>query len=177
MTYSFTKPVSKHVLKPATKIWAFYFVVAFAILFYFRIHLIEQTDESKALQDSMKAQQDKIVKSTNDVVEESKRLYYELGVTTKVKERDLKLRMQIENILAMIPDNVVVEEIRFTNNSLYMKGQTISQELFETSMQGQLRAIYSSSNASFYQLPSGWYNFESISKTTDGLEDRVDTIN
>ena len=55
-----------------------------------------------------------------------------------------------------------------------MRGITASRELFETSLQSQLRAIYTTSNASFYELPSGWLNFESISQTDDGLIDRVD---
>ncbi|RDU66366.1 hypothetical protein CQA53_03865 [Helicobacter didelphidarum] len=178
MTYSFTKATSKHVLKPATKIWGFYFILAFGILIAFKVHLLTEIEESKATQDAMKIEQERIVTTTNNLVKEGERLHYELGVTAKIKDRDEKLRTQIENILFMIPENVVIDEIRFENNSLFMRGITTSKELFETSLQSQLRAIYSTSNASFYQLPSGWYNFESISKTSqdDGLTNRVDEI-
>ena len=174
MTYSFTKPTSKHILKAATKIWGFYFILAFGILSVFRIHLLQEVDESKIMQEAMKAEQERVVNSTNNLVKESERLYYELGVTKEIKERDEKMRLQIENILNMIPQDVVISEIRFENNSLFMRGQTTSQELFETSLQSQLRAIYSKSDATFYQLPSGWLNFESISQTTEGLTERID---
>lgn len=174
MTYSFTKATSKHILKPATKIWGFYFILAFGILIGFRVHLLMQVEDLKEMQNILKAEQEQIVETTDSLIKEGERLYYELGVTTKIKQRDEKLRQQIENILNMIPDKVAISEIRFENNRLFMRGITASRELFETSLQSQLRAIYTTSNASFYELPSGWLNFESISQTDDGLIDRVD---
>ena len=105
MTYSFTKPTSKHILKAATKIWGFYFILAFGILSVFRIHLLQEVDESKIMQEAMKAEQERVVNSTNNLVKESERLYYELGVTKEIKERDEKMRLQIENILNLIPQD------------------------------------------------------------------------
>lgn len=178
MTYSFTKPTSKHVLKPATRIWGFYFILAFSILIVFKVQLLLQVENLKATQNELKEEQDKIIQSTKNLEKESDRLYYELEVTQKIDIRDEKLRMQIQNIINMIPQGVQITTIRFDNNELFMRGTTISKELFETSLQSQLRTIYARSNASFYELPSGWLNFESISQTLsdDGLIERIDNI-
>ena len=178
MTYSFTKATPKHVLKPATKIWAFYFILAFGIMIAFKIQILLQIENLKETQNAAKAEQERIVQKTKSLEQESERLYYELGVTQKITNRDEKLRMQIQNIIAMIPQGVQISTIKFDNNQLFIQGTTISKELFETSLQSQLRTIYASSNASFYELPSGWFNFESISQTlsNDGLIERVDNI-
>lgn len=178
MTYSFTKATSKHVLKPATKIWIFYFILAFGILIIFKVQLLLQVENLKETQELAKAEQERIIQTTKDLEQASERLYYELEVAQKINVRDEKLRMQIQNIIAMIPQGVQITTIRFENNQLFMRGITISKELFETSLQSQLRTIYASSNASFYELPSGWLNFESISQTLndDGLVERIDEI-
>ncbi|EEO23081.1 MAG: hypothetical protein SPJ83_06065 [Helicobacter sp.] len=178
MTYSFTKATTKHVLKPATKIWGFYFILAFGILIVFKVQLLLQVENLKETQNLAKAEQERIIQSTKNLEQESERLYYELEVAQKINVRDEKLRMQIQNIIAMIPQGVQISTIRFENNQLFMRGTTISRELFETSLQSQLRTIYARSNASFYELPSGWLNFESISQTLsdDGLIERIDNI-
>lgn len=178
MTYSFTKATSKHVLKPATKIWAFYFILAFAVMIVFKVQLLLQIENLKEVQNAAKAEQERVIQKTKSLEKESNRLYYELGVTQKIADRDKKLRMQIQNIIAMIPQGVQVSMIKFDNNQLFIQGITISKELFETSLQSQLRTIYASSNASFYELPSGWFNFESVSQTLsdDGLIERIDNI-
>ncbi|WP_104718388.1 hypothetical protein [Helicobacter trogontum] len=178
MTYSFTKATSKHVLKPATKIWIFYFILAFGILIIFKVQLLLQVQNLKETQELAKAEQERIIQTTKDLEQASERLYYELEVAQKINVRDEKLRMQIQNIIAMIPQGVQITTIRFENNQLFMRGTTISKELFETSLQSQLRTIYASSNASFYELSSGWLNFESISQTLndDGLVERIDEI-
>ncbi len=178
MTYSFTKATPKRVLKPATKIWAFYFILAFGILVGFKVKLLLQIEALKETQIAAKAEQERIVQSTKALEQEGERLHYELGVAQKIANRDEKLRMQIQNIIAMIPQGVQITTIRFENNQLFMRGTTISKELFETSLQSQLRTIYARSNASFYELPSGWFNFESISQTLadDGLIERIDNI-
>ena len=118
------------------------------------------------------------MQSTKNLEQESERLYYELEVAQKINVRDEKLRMQIQNIIAMISQGVQISTIRFENNQLFMRGTTISRELFETSLQSQLRTIYARSNASFYELPSGWLNFKFISQTLsdDGLIERIDNI-
>ena len=54
MTYSFTKATTKHVLKPATKIWGFYFILAFGILIVFKVQLLLQVRESKRNTESSK---------------------------------------------------------------------------------------------------------------------------
>ncbi|RDU60077.1 hypothetical protein [Helicobacter sp. MIT 14-3879] len=176
MTYSFTKPTSKHVFKLATKIWIFYFIVAFGILISFKVLLLLQIEELKEEQEAMKIEQEHIKQTTEKLSKEGERLHYELGVVTQVKNRDEKLRQQIENILNMIPDQVAISEIKFENNRLFIRGITSSKEVFETSLQSQLRAIYSSSEANFYQLSSGWFNFESISQTDkdNGLIERIE---
>lgn len=178
MTYSFTKATSKHVLKPATKIWIFYFILAFGILIIFKVQLLLQVQNLKETQELAKAEQERIIQTTKDLEQASERLYYELEVAQKINVRDEKLRMQIQNIIAMIPQGVQITTIRFENNQLFMRGTTISKELFETSLQSQLRTIYASSNTSFYELSSGWLNFESISQTLndDGLVERIDEI-
>lgn len=178
MTYSFTKATPKHVLKPATKIWAFYFILAFGILVGFRVHILLDIEDLKEKQTLAKAEQERILAQTKDLEKEGERLHYELGVAKKITGRDEKLRKQIENIIAMIPDGVQITTIRFDNSQLFMRGKAMSRELFETSLQSQLRTIYARSNASFYELPSGWVNFESVSQTLgdDGLIDRIDEI-
>ncbi len=178
MTYSFTKATSKHVLKPATKIWAFYFVLAFGILIVFKVNLLLQIESLKESQESMKAEQELIANKTASLEKEGERLHYELGIASQITNRDEKLRTQIKNIIDMIPQGIQISEIKFDNNVLFMRGITISRELFETSLQSQLRTIYTTSNASFYELSSGWLNFESISKTADndGLIERIDEI-
>ena len=85
MTYSFTKATSKHILKPATKIWGFYFILAFGILIGFRVHLLMQVEDLKEMQNILKAEQEQIVETTDSLIKEGERLYYELGVTTKIK--------------------------------------------------------------------------------------------
>ncbi len=178
MTYSFTKATSKHVLKPVTKIWAFYFIIAFGILVVFKVNLLLQIESLKESQENMKAEQKRILKTTQSLEKEGERLHYELGVASQIKNRDEKLRTQIKNIINMIPQGIQISEIKFDNQILFIRGTTISKELFETSLQSQLRTIYSMSNASFYELPSGWLNFESISQTIgdDGLIERIDEI-
>lgn len=175
MKYSFTKPISKHIFKLATKIWVFYFIVAFGILMYFRVVLVLQTEDLKEDQELMRVEQEYIKQLNNVLAKENERLYYELDVITQIKDQDEKLRQQIRNILNMIPEQVEIHEIRFDNNRLFIRGLTSSKEIFENLLQSQLRAVYSKSESSFYELPSGWYNFESISQTAenDGLLQRT----
>ncbi|RDU72504.1 hypothetical protein CQA66_04100 [Helicobacter aurati] len=175
MTYSFTKPTTKHIFKLATKIWVFYIGVALGILIYFRVFLLLQIEDLKEEQELMKIEQEYIKKANDTLTKEGERLYYELDVVSQIKNHDEKLRTQIQNILNMIPNQVAISEIKFENNRLFIRGITASKELFETSLQSQLRAVYSKSEASFYELPSGWYNFESVSQTSDddGLLQRI----
>lgn len=176
MTYSFTKPTSKHIFKPVTKIWGFYFAISFGILIGFNIFLSAQIEGLKEQREIMKLEQEHVRLSTEALVREGERLNYELGVIKYVRNKDDKLRKQIENILNMIPNQVAISEIKFENNRLFMRGIAASKEVFETSLESQLRSIYSKSESSIYALPSGWYNFESISQTSegDGLLQRID---
>lgn len=82
------------------------------------------------------------------------------------QQQNTSLTNAITNIFELIPEQITINLISLSNESLIIKGITPTKELYTFLLDPSLKAIFAQSRVDFFILPSGWYNFISVSKIT-----------
>lgn len=84
----------------------------------------------------------------------------------EIQQKNKTLMEGITNLLNLIPEQITINSIYLEEDKLTIKGITPSKELYIFLLEAPLKAIFDQSNVDFFVLPSGWYNFVSVSKTS-----------
>lgn len=164
MHYSFISPLRKPIFSPITKSWILCFVVSAFIIVGIVMLLKFQTqtfiDQSNEV--DIKIDQQTILKS--NLTADLNYLNTQLNEIKTIQAENAALISAIENLFGLIPDQITINTISLTENELTIKGITPSKELYIFLLESPLRAIFTESKVDFFVLPSGWYNFVSVSK-------------
>lgn len=164
MHYSFISPLRKPIFSPITKSWILCFVVSAFIIVGIVMLLKFQTqtfiDQSNEV--DIKIDQQTILKS--NLTADLNYLNTQLNEIKTIQAENAALISAIENLFGLIPDQITINTISLTKNELTIKGITPSKELYIFLLESPLRAIFTESKVDFFVLPSGWYNFVSVSK-------------
>ncbi|KIM09345.1 MAG: hypothetical protein KU28_01615 [Sulfurovum sp. PC08-66] len=71
------------------------------------------------------------------------------------------LGQSIKNLFDIVPDKITLNKAFLDKNSLTLYGKTPSKETYQFMLLAPLRSIFDRSYTTYYQLPNGWFNFES----------------
>lgn len=164
MIFSFTSPPHKPILTPITKSWLISIMASIVVVIGIWIILIFQTDSFVFHSNSLDKEIDQQVQKKTNLVAKLDFLNMQLNELSAIKKENSTLINAIENLFGLIPDQITLNTIILTDNTLTIKGITPSKELYFFLLESPLRAIFSETNADFFVLPSGWYNFISVSK-------------
>ncbi len=69
----------------------------------------------------------------------------------------------VKNFFDLVPAGVVLELAEFRENTLRLKGTTVSEEHFNNTLQRSLASLFSRSSTRFTPLENGRYAFNNIS--------------
>lgn len=168
MNYSFISPLHKPIFSPITKSWALCFLASGLIVvgIYFLLKFQTQSFINQSNNIDNKINNQATLK--NELSDKLKYLNTQLDEIRLIQEENTALINAIENLFDLIPDQITINSISLTNNELTIKGITPSKELYIFLLESPLRAIFSESKVDFFVLPSGWYNFVSVSKIIKG---------
>lgn len=168
MNYSFISPLRKPIFSPITKAWALCFfasgLVIVGIYFLLKFQTQSFIDQSNNIDTQINQQ----ASLKTDLTDKLNYLNTQLNEIRTIQEENTALINAIENLFGLIPDQITINSISLTNNELTIKGITPSKELYIFLLESPLRAIFSESKVDFFVLPSGWYNFISVSKIIKG---------
>lgn len=166
MIFSFSTPTSKNLLSPLTKSWIACFIASILSIsgIYALISFQSQQfiDQSNALEQDILTQQQTKTQLSNQFD------YLETQVQQiqGIRKENTALITALENLFNLIPDQITINSITLDQNALVIKGITPSKELYVFLLESPLKAIFAESRVDFFVLPSGWYNFVSVSKIT-----------
>lgn len=165
MKYSFTAVQPKRIFSKIVKIWWFYIFLSVFLIGAFSINLKIQTGQSIKNSKDMVQKQDFYYQQIQKVQSNQKRLEYELLVIKDDITDNMLVKDAIDNLLNLIPDQITISLIEIKDQSLVIKGNTPSKEVFRYLLQDPLKAIFGESKVSFFMLSNGGYEFVSESHT------------
>lgn len=165
MRYSFTAVQPKRIFSKIVKIWWFYIFLSVFFIGAFSINLKIQTEQSAKNSKDMSQKQDFYYQQIQKVQTNQKRLEYELLVIKDDITDNMLVKDAIDNLLNLIPDQITISLIEIKDQSLIIKGNTPSKEVFRYLLQDPLKAIFGESKVSFFMLSNGGYEFVSESHT------------
>ncbi|RDU73564.1 hypothetical protein CQA57_04470 [Helicobacter anseris] len=165
MKYSFTAVQPKRIFSKIVKIWWFYIFLSVFLIGAFSINLKIQTEQSTKNSKDMVQKQDFYYQQIQKVQSNQKRLEYELLVIKDDITDNMLVKDAIDNLLNLIPDQITISLIEIKDQSLVIKGNTPSKEVFRYLLQDPLKAIFGESKVSFFMLSNGGYEFVSESHT------------
>lgn len=164
MIFSFTAPSHKPIFSPITKAWLTCFFASFLVVLMVFLMLGEQTrsmiDQSNLIDTEINNQGN--VKS--NLQSKIQYLDSQIQQISTIKQENTALLTGLENLFGLIPEQITINTISLSNEALIIKGITPSKELYLFLLESPLRAIFNESNVDFFVLPSGWFNFVSVSK-------------
>lgn len=164
MIFSFTSPTHKPILTPITKSWLICIMASTLVVMGIWLILSYQTDAFVNQSNTIDQEINRQENTKTDLVNKLDFLNMQISEVAAIKGENTILINAIENLFGLIPDQITLNTISLTDNTLTIKGITPSKELYTFLLESPLKAIFSETNADFFVLPSGWYNFVSISK-------------
>ncbi|MFP4486374.1 MAG: hypothetical protein ACLFOC_05400 [Campylobacterales bacterium] len=167
MRYSFITPQEKKIFQDNTKVWMGLFALSIMMLLVFNLFLSYKQSDMELL----KEENELIEKESVQKIASGRELLETLNKDKNFGEKVLTdndvLKESLENLFELIPDQITVNETRMESDTLVIKGITPSKDVYEFLLAVPLKSIFSSSKATFYRLPNGWYNFISINKVDE----------
>lgn len=168
MHYSFINPLRKPIFSPITKSWIFCFIISGTILACIYLLLNFQTQAFVNQSNKIDQEITKQGEIKNNLTNQLNYLNTQLDEIKTIQAENTALIGAIENLFGLIPDQITIHTISLTDTELTIKGITPSKELYIFLLESPLQAIFTESKVDFFVLPSGWYNFVSVSKIIKG---------
>lgn len=165
MRYSFTLAQPKRILSKIVKIWWFYIFISIGLMVGFVLNLQMQTRVAIKNGSEMEQKQEFYQQQIQKILTNRKRLEYQLLVIKNDITDNMVIKDAIENLLNLIPDQITISLVEIKDQSLIIKGNTPSKEVFKYLLQDPLKAIFGKSKVSFFMLSNGGYEFVSESLT------------
>ncbi|MCE3047232.1 hypothetical protein [Helicobacter kayseriensis] len=164
MRLSFITPNKKSLISSTTASWLLCFIASTLVIIGFWTLLEIQSKSferySQDFEQNIKHQQN--IQSTLN--QELDFLNSQLEMLKNINQQNISLINATKNLFDLIPDQITINSIALTDDMLTLKGITPSKELYIFLLGTPLKAIFSESRVDFFVLPSGWYNFVSVSK-------------
>lgn len=164
MTFSFTSPSHKPIFTPVTKSWLVCFFASFLVVVMICFILGEQTSSMISQTNAIDVEIDKQGVVKDNLQSKIQYLNTQVQQISSIKQENTALLSGLENLFGLFPDQITINTITLSDESLIIKGITPSKELYLFLLESPLRAIFNESNVDFFVLPSGWYNFVSVNK-------------
>lgn len=170
MKLSFISPNRKFFLSSIAQSWLACFVASILVVIMIWFLLDWQIERflrySKQIQQQIKQEQSR----QNILNQNLSFLQLQIQKIQEAQQQNISLTSAIQNLFDLIPEQITINSISLTNQSLTLKGITPSKELYTFLLDPSLKAIFSQSRVNFFILPSGWYNFVSVNKINSNKE-------
>lgn len=166
MRFSFIAAKPKYLLSRIVKIWLLYIGCSLFLMIGFGLILQIQTAQYMRKHSNIITEQGVYEDKIQEVKAEQERVGYEIGIAKEIVMDNTSIKNTVDNILSLIPDQITISLIEIQKDSLTIKGYTPSKEVFRYMLQNPLRAVFGHSDASFYMLSNGGYEFVSRSNMT-----------
>jgi len=160
--YSFTKPDKKPIFKEDTKLWVVFITISMFLYLSFALFLVIKTylynKDIKNYTNEIKTIKQKITTINNkkEFIYKEKTLYEDIMVKNSL------MKDSIKNLLDLIPDPITLSSISFDKNKLIIYGITPTKDIYNMLMLPPLESIFTETKTYFYQMPNGWYRFNSV---------------
>lgn len=166
MKLSFISPNRKFFLSAIAQAWVACFIASILVIAMIWFLLDWQIERflqySKQIQQQIKQEQ-----SHQDTLNQRLSfLQLQIQKIQEAQQQNTSLTNAIQNLFDLIPEQITINSISLSDQSLIIKGITPSKELYTFLLDPSLKAIFSQSRVNFFILPSGWYNFVSVNKIT-----------
>ena len=163
MKHSFITPREKKVLG-AELTWllstfSVLIVIMLGSTFFLNSTITRYEQELK----SIKSEKLKIQSEQQQVISEVKRLQSLEKLREEIITKNRLKKENVKNFFDLVPDGVVLEFAELRENTLRLRGTTISKKHFNNSFQLSLGSLFSRSSTKFTKLKNGGYRFNNIS--------------
>ena len=160
--YSFTKPNKKPLFKEDTKLWVVFIAISIFLYLSFAIFLVIKTylynKDIKNYTNEIKTLKQKIT----DINNKKEFIYKEKTLYEDIMVKNSLMKDSIKNLLDLIPDPITLSSISFDKNKLIIYGVTPTKDIYNMLMLPPLESIFTETKTYFYQMPNGWYKFNSV---------------
>lgn len=167
MNYSFVKPDEKTILKKVTRIWWIYIILTLILLVGFFFFLKAQGEMMQTNADAARAQQLQLAEEIKRINDRLASREEQVAFGKKPFTQNALLEETINNLFAIIPEQITLKKVEMLEDKLTLYGTTPSKEIYQYLLEVPLRSVFSESHVQFYPLANGWLNFVSVS-TVDG---------
>ncbi|NPA54934.1 MAG: hypothetical protein GXO40_01050 [Epsilonproteobacteria bacterium] len=160
--YSFTKARPKPLFAEDTKLWLIFIASTAFLMIFFSLFLWAKAllYEHDITQFNIEIASNK--KQIHEFVKKIEFIKIKKTLATQVSVNNDLLKDGVKNLLDLIPDPITLTNIKITKTSLYIYGITPSKEIYNVLLLPPLKSIFTHTITHFYQMPNGWYRFESI---------------
>ncbi|WP_121021049.1 hypothetical protein [Helicobacter vulpis] len=164
--YSYSKPHTKHMVSPHTKVWVFYMILAVALSAWMA-HFLNQEARAAGHRSEIAQVESNIYGHESERVRgKHKELERRVREVDHKKIYILNIKDSIKGILEIIPNSITIQSITIDYSSLVIKGIVPSKEVFQLSLQQRLNSIFENSQVTFYPMGNGWFRFVSHNSST-----------
>ena len=163
MKHSFITPREKKILG-AELIWllsAFALLVILMLVSTLGLNSAISGDEE--VLNSVHIQKEKIAQEQKQVTAEVARLQALEKIRERISTVNRLKKENVKNFFDLVPDGVTLELAELRDNTLRLKGTTVSKKQFRDSFQRSLESIFSRSTTKFRKQKDGTYRFNNIS--------------
>ncbi|WP_104721696.1 hypothetical protein [Helicobacter mesocricetorum] len=171
MNYSFTLPNKKSLLKKISRIWwGYIFLTIFILLGFVSILKVQGYIMREETQASLVERENLLqeIKNYQTIqIQEGDKVKF----GNVIASQNVILKESVENLFGMIPEQITLKKIEMNKTQLTLYGVTPSRQVYTFLLEVPLRSIFNQSRADFYALPNGWYNFVSVSKLNEEIEE------
>ncbi|WP_104714078.1 hypothetical protein [Helicobacter cetorum] len=169
MHNSYILPKPKYLVSKLSKIWIFYLILSFGVVFGLVWFVKNATKHTNSNATTLETQeliyrheisrlQVKTTQTLQLIKEAKKRLDYNDNV------KDI-----LRGLLNIVPDSITISSVEMGQQNIVIKGKTPSKEAFYFLFQNKLNSMFDYSQAEFFPLSDGWYNFVSTSSSNTAL--------
>lgn len=167
MRYSFIAPQEKKIFEDNTKVWIGLFILSIMMLIFFNIFLSYKQSSMMLLKEENEVEEKAVIAKITQDREMLATLNSDNSFGKKILTDNEVLKESLQNLFELIPDQITVNEIHMESDTLMIKGITPSKDIYEFLLAVPLKSIFTSSKATFYRLPNGWYNFVSVNRVDE----------
>ncbi len=165
MKYSFIKPRTKYLFEQDTKIWIIFFIFTTALLISFQMFLkMKISDSANQMVRNYELEQN-LFMEIEKLKAKEEILNANIKIARDIQSNNIVVQSSIKNLFALIPEQITLKKVIVDAKELKLYGVTPSKDVFNFMLEAPLRSIFDESKTNFYMLDSGWYSFESISKS------------
>ncbi len=163
MKHSFISPRQKSVVGAELKWLLFTFVLLLAVMLGSSLFLDSRISTYTKTLKSVESKREKVASEQEQVLSESQRLQKLDKLREAINTSNRLKKENVKNFFDLVPDGVTLELVEFRDNTLRLKGVTVSKEQFNNSLQLSLKSLFDRSTTTFTRVKKGEYRFENIS--------------